>query len=269
MTPNGGDTLFECAAKIREKNRVTHRNCVKRRTHDFILAGVLYCAECGTKLHGAIAKGHQYAYYQHYKKDHSEACPQIRWTSADVEKTVMKRLQVLSRDEVLLQEIINAANDRMLKNRPMIDGELKRARRDQTDATIKSKRLVTLVLGGNMPTFFEEAAKEAQEEIDAANKRVARLEVERAALLADKLHLSAFRDALSDLPTLLKGLTRQEKKVVMGYLIERIDLGEGGEVTMRLRSEDPEPQKVNHPEREFVQGGKWLPLADSNCGPSD
>ncbi len=60
----------------------------------------------------------------------------------------------------------------------------------------------------------------------------------------------------------------EEQRRLLGYLVEKVVLGDGG-VSLYLRSETLEAPKVNHPERKFSQGGEWLPLADLNCGPSD
>ncbi len=68
-----------------------------------------------------------------------------------------------------------------------------------------------------------------------------------------------YRDALRNFRKVFSGLDRHKQSKLVRYLIDRIDLDEDGEVRMWMRGENPEPQKVNHPERKFSQGGKWLP----------
>ena len=91
-------------------------------------------------------------------------------------------------------------------------------------------------------------------------------------------------------------MDREEKRRLLGYLVEKVVRGDGG-VSLYLRSETLEAPKVNHPEGTYPPGGEWLPpyvpppgrtfahgrhkkpprrtafiwlpLADLNCGPSD
>jgi len=48
--------IFEKAAAIRHTNKGTQSSVTKRKKHDFVLNGLLYCAECGQILEGASAK---------------------------------------------------------------------------------------------------------------------------------------------------------------------------------------------------------------------
>ena len=57
----------------------------------------------------------------------------------------------------------------------------------------------------------------------------------------------------------MAAMNREEKRRLLGYLVEKVVLGDGG-VTLYLRSETLEVPKVNHPEGTYPPGGKWLPL---------
>ena len=80
--------------------------------------------------------------------------------------------------------------------------------------------------------------------------------------------LSPYRAALRDLTGLMRAMNREEKRRLLGYLIEKVVLGDGG-VTLYLRSETLEAPNVNHPEGKYPPGGEWLPLSDSNRRHSD
>ena len=67
-----------------------------------------------------------------------------------------------------------------------------------------------------------------------------------------------YRAALRDLTGLMSLMNREEKRRLLGYLVEKVVLGDGG-VTLYLRSETQKAPKVNHPDSGYCQGGEWLP----------
>jgi|GEM_PF-2683917 len=101
-----------------------------------------------------------------------------------------------------------------------------------------------------------------------AVRRLTRLQREKDGLEADRVDPEQYRAALRDLTGLMAFMNREEKRRLLGYLMEKVVLGDGG-VTLYLRSETLEAPNVNHPEGTYPPGGEWLPLADLNCGPSD
>ena len=73
-----------------------------------------------------------------------------------------------------------------------------------------------------------------------------------------RLHPEQYRAALRDLTGLMASMNREEKRRLLGYLVEKVALGDGG-VTLYLRSETLEAPNVKHPEGTYPPGGKWLP----------
>ena len=133
-----------------------------------------------------------------------------------------------------------------------------------TSETLRSLR----ASGRSDSAFFYDKAKDVQNEIDTAKHRLSRLQREKDGLVADRVDPEQYRAALRDLTGLMASMNREEKRRLLGYLVEKVVLGDGG-VTLYLRSEMLEASKVNHPEGTYPPGGKWLPLLDSNQRPSD
>lgn len=260
--------VWDRAAAIRERNRLTNGNSVKKRKRDFMLTGLVECNGCGERLHGATSKGGRYAYYQH-QGPKQEGCAKARYPADPVEKTLLMRLRHLAEDEVLFGEVLEAANGRLLTALPQIEAEISRTQRQLTETESKAHRLAEFVMSGeSVPAFFQEQAQRVQDEMDTAKRRLVRLKRERDGLEADRVDPEQYRAALRDLTGLMASMNREEKRRLLGYLVEKVALGDGG-VTLYLRSETLEAPNVKHPEGTYPPGGKWLPLADSNCGPTD
>ena len=177
----------------------------------------------------------------------------------------------LADDESLLDEVIEEANRRLRQDGPLLKEEMRSAQRELESAKAAADALVQKLIDctGDLPDFFHEAARKRQVALDDAGRKILFLKRREDELRASQLHANVYRVALRNFRKVFSGLDRHKQSKLVRYLIDRIDLDEDGQVRMWMRGENPVPQKVNHPERKFSQGGEWLPLADLNCGPSD
>jgi hypothetical protein len=150
-----------------------------------MLTGLVECEGCGERLHGATGKGGRYAYYQH-KKQQQKACAKSRYSADPVEQTFIQRLNRLADDEDLFTEVLEAANGRLLTALPQIESEISRTSRQLIEAETKAHRLAEFLMSGEaVPAFFHDKAKDVQNEMDAAKRRLSRLQREKDGLWAD------------------------------------------------------------------------------------
>jgi site-specific DNA recombinase len=107
------EDLFREAQQRLEANTYNARKYV----HQYRLTGLIHCHLCGEKLFGKSGKGKggQYFYYGHMRKfrttepnHHKARCPQENIPAVTVEEIVIQRLKVLSRDNILLTELLRS-----------------------------------------------------------------------------------------------------------------------------------------------------------------
>jgi len=80
-----------------------------------------------------------------------------------------------------------------------------------------------------------------------------RLQREKDGLEADRVDPDQYRAALRELAGLMAAMNREEKRRLLGYLVEKVVLGDGG-VTLYLRSETLEAPKAINPEGKYPRG---------------
>ena len=280
------DITFERAQELLRANDETNHNSVRRRHHDFILTKLVRCPGCGHSLQGATAKYGQFAYYQHRPGTYKDGlCPQRRWSAAPLETAAVDRLYKLADDEALLGEVIERANQRVHLDSPLLEAELSEARRMEVAVQAEADTLIAKIIASKAeaPDFVRLGADRKQKDLDAARRRVVHLERKLEELRLSRLEVAAYRTALKDFEATFATMDRHMKSTLMRYFIDRIEQ-EDQEVRIWMRGDNPDreeeptrnwrrvnggPGKKEPPTEEFSVGGEWLPLADSNCGPSD
>ena len=227
------EELFdEVHRKLTQKQKVHPR----RRYSQLLLAGIAKCATCGKTLR------------THYKSKHSksyecmgntlvgeEACPGFRKVDYRVDNAVLDRIMNLANDEVIQNMAVDELDELLEDNLGPLHDEL---------GTVQSE------LGGIGQTFNRWADRLdrgliTEEQFAARNEKLlgkqARLEFRRDQIF-EKLEAGERTEvefeqvtvALEKFPSLWEEATLEERKELMGLLIENLEVGPT-EVTVKVR----------------------------------
>ena len=259
---------------LRAVNEARNQSIQKPKRHDFVLTGVVYCADCRTQLEGASAKRHTYFYYQHPRRHGCSGCAKKAWPAHEIEDAVLDRLGMLADDDEMLDMIIASANRKLEEGAPIKEGEVATARGRVARLEAEVQSLVgklTAMPGDQVPAMFWKAAQESEAALNAARSDLTRLEIEVADIKSRRLHAATYRNALGQFHEVYESLSPFDKTRLLGYLIERIEVGKDG-AAMWLLGENPDlgegGPNENRPDSGYCQGGEWLRLQDSNLRPS-
>lgn len=92
-----------------------------------LLSGLIRCGRCGSRLFGVSAnsRGQHFAYYACQKRSEAKGCdlPYIR--ANEIEEQLLADVQMVFRDEALLEEIWQAAKVLLAESAPDFDAEIK------------------------------------------------------------------------------------------------------------------------------------------------
>ena len=262
--------------RLRAENDRRNMNNQRRKKHDFVLTGLVFCQDCGTSLEGASSKGHTYFYYRHPRKFDCSGCAQKGWVAAEIEEAVMERMGWLAEDQASLKRLIDTANAKLVEAAPIKEAELLAAEGlvGRLEGDVQEMLAKLKAAGDKVPDTFWDAARSNQEALDTAKAAVIRLRVELDDLKAKRLQAATYREALRQFTRVYEAMRPFEKASLLRYLIERIEVnGEG--VKVWLLGENPTADfdgtggtKKNRPDSGYCQGGEWLRKRDLNSRPS-
>jgi site-specific DNA recombinase len=167
--------LFFDVQRLLEENKKKAR----KYTHEYLLTGVVECAECGAKLVGKSGKGTggKYFYYGHMRKmvvgndRHLHRCRIENVPALMLEEALVARLKDLSSDRELMKALVDATNsgkkETVEHHKSLVATEEQKRRKCEQ----KLKNLIEAMADEtdrNLRAGISERAKAAQVELDRA-----------------------------------------------------------------------------------------------------
>ncbi|NLB81996.1 MAG: recombinase family protein [Clostridiaceae bacterium] len=224
---------------------IASRNHTRKRTHDFLLKGLIFCHECGYPLgviQRSLAGDKQVLYfvcrtYQRFTKERKCTCHCVRVD--DVTEWVTEKIKSLCAeylDKSKCVDIASAAAKKAIETRDP------KEQINQVESRAAS-------LSAHLDSVYNDKLAGVLDEDDFA-RIYAKIKQERQALQERLKTLTREKEKDSapqiDLESLMKTFidTADRNKEMLVSLIERIELSEQKEITIRFRFQEPSETSV-------------------------
>ena len=175
------EDLFNKAQEIIELNRVSTSSIKRRPKYDFLLEGLVRCGVCKSIMspRWATSKGTRYFYYECTSVGHrgKTACSVRSIPARALEEVVLKKINQISQNEILLQKILSEANSKSKKELERLEREKVILNLRISELKTRGKRLVDKLLeaGEEYSRFIKEEMKEAEEELKELEKQLSQI----------------------------------------------------------------------------------------------
>lgn len=150
-----------------------HRNfLLRRRVHDFLLRGFMYCSDCGQrytaewhKKDSLKARGGKIAYY-HCPKRERNGCPSPYVEMADLEKQVVEQFKVMQFRGEFIEAVVRKTREIVDKNRKMSSSLKQGVLNQKSGLEGKRNKLEDALIDGTIDRdTFKRKHSEIQEKI--------------------------------------------------------------------------------------------------------
>lgn len=219
---------------------IASRNHTRKRTHDFLLKGLIFCHECGYPLgviQRSLAGDKQVLYfvcrtYQRFTKERKCTCHCVRVD--DVTERVIEKIKSLCAEFLDKSKCADATEAAAKKAKETQDPQ---EQINHTEAQITS-------LSAHLDSVYNDKLAGALDEGDFA-RIYAKIKQERQKLKERLKTLKREKEKGSaskiDVETLVKAFvdTADRNKELLVSLIERIELTENKEVNIKFRFQEP------------------------------
>lgn len=190
-----------------------------------LLSGLIRCGRCGSRLFGvsANARGQHFAYYACQKRSDTKDCdlPYIR---ADViEGQILSDIQKVFRDEALLEEIWQNAQEQLAADAPEIDAEIKYVGEEQSRSQSALDRYLRAFEAGTMsPADCSQRVGELTAQIRQLDDQRSALQEQRAALDLPVTRGDFLNEILTNLSGVVGAIPAPQRKHLLQLLVEEV-----------------------------------------------
>lgn len=217
----------------------------KQVAHEFILASLLRCPNCGAGMAGgyttAKRKNGTSKRYIHYvcSRYHNKgraACKPNHVQAAAVESEVLDRLKGLITHPKLLRDLVDRVNHRTRLRLKDLSVQLQQVDRQLKEEVGQRKRLFDLFEEDLISQ--QELAKQIgciKESLAAIEKEKARLENEREIEHRKEVSLPHIQKALEQFDLLWQPSSLDHKRQLLRNMIERVTIGEDKSIQVHLK----------------------------------
>jgi site-specific DNA recombinase len=200
---------FERVQKLLKQNQATKHNGVKRIRHSYLLnAGLLACGECGSQMEGRCGTGSKKVKYYYYLCKNRDC--RLKVPAGEIEGVVTERIRQLAHTPKLLDEIVNAANEKLQMELPARTKQKDLLQKDLAEVNAAAEALVgqlEILADNNGASFVHDRLEQLAKrrvEIDSSLEELDQsiLDVEREAVDQNQVvkALSSFGEVFDVIP---------------------------------------------------------------------
>ncbi len=267
------EDLFHRANAILRRNAQSPRCSIRKKEHDYILAGLIHCHDCDRLLEVESAKSNSVFYYRHPVGLDTSHCTRKRWRAEVVEQAVIDRLQRLGDDEALFDLVQKTADEALRREEPELLKALKgaQARLDRLESERSNLVRILSQSEGDVPASFWSEARKKDDEVQRARQQVQEKESELAVVRGRKADSEPLRESLRNIDQLFHELPMDEKRRFLHAVIDYVAVKGDNSISMFLVHEAQRWNKalgINRASSKFPETVSWLRRRDLNPRPS-
>ncbi|HEV2339628.1 MAG TPA: recombinase family protein [Patescibacteria group bacterium] len=171
--------LFDTCQYVLAKHRDF---LVRKRTHDYLLRGFMYCSNCGQrytadkhKINSLERKG--IIHYYHCQKRDRNGCPALYVEADALEKQVEKEIEKMQFTPEFIDIVVQKAKDVVAENRRTIDAQKQGIINQKTVLEIKRNKLEDAVIDGTIDReAYQRKHTEVNDKITNLNNLIQEIE---------------------------------------------------------------------------------------------
>lgn len=250
---------FKKVQELIEKNYAGNSNNVQKDSYYFLLDELLICNSCGAFLRGGSGTGKgnkMHYYYRHWNGKRKRDCGLPYIPASAIEKLVIERLEFISKNQKLFDEIIAKANTKLKRTLPQKQKLLKKKNKDLADVASRADALVERMI--QMPKnkvneFVTEKLNRLSTEKSQTENEIVEIQAEIKEIENNVISSKELREALLSFNTLFGELQPHKQKELLRCIIKEIRIS-NTEMKTRLVGTDLDIGMLN----EYNDSGQEL-----------
>jgi len=172
--------LFDTCQYVLAKHRDF---LIRKRTHDYLLRGFIYCSDCGQrytadphKINSVKRKG--IIHYYHCQKRDRNGCPSPYVEADTLEKQVEKEIERMQFSPEFIDKVVQKAKEFVEENRRTIDAQRQGILNQKTELETKRRKLENKMLDDTIDNdTFKRIHAEIAEKIFNLNNLIQEIEI--------------------------------------------------------------------------------------------
>ena len=218
-------TFFDTQSLLKERSpKITSPRTISSK---YLLSGLLFCGNCGSRMVGCAAKSSQHFYYacNNYRKKGKNICNAKLLNKKRIETFIINRIKANILTKKNLEELVKLTNKELIQNKTENKNRLDILDRQLADLTKRISKLYNVLETGNLDIeYLAPRIKELKSQIDILKEK--RMEIIENIKTTEikTLKSSEIKEYVSDLKNLLSNGTIIEQKSFIKSFIKRIEI---------------------------------------------
>ncbi len=274
-TPLINEDTFSLVQDIISKNAQRAGSIRHKTKHVFLLNGLVKCKGCGSYMTPtwAMSKGERYFYYECTTMHHKgrRYCSGKGINARVLEGFVIKRIEEISRNEILLQRIVSRASGEASSKVKELEekrillklriGELEKK------GSLLTEKLIT-IKGQSAERFILKEMENLDKELKGLEEDLKGVESEIDRWRDYVVNAEVIKESFRYFSRIFSQLSPQEKRSLLRLLVKEI-IFSNTEITINFFEVPEEELQLESIQKVgFDQPFKWLRRQDSNLQPS-
>jgi site-specific DNA recombinase len=212
--------MFEAAQQILAKRSGESTGKCWQNQSERILTGLMRCSRCNSAMFGVSgnARGKKITYYTCRKRLATKDCDQDYVRADMIEEKILDDIQTVFKDEALLQNVWEAAQEKMMATRPNIDAEIKAIQDQRQKSQAALQRYFPAFEAGAMdPTNCNGRVAELSDQVRQLDANILDLEREREELDLPTLRMEFINEILTNLRGVVDAVPPAQKNTFSNY----------------------------------------------------
>lgn len=218
-------TFYRVQSLLKERSpKITSPRTISSK---YLLSGLVFCGNCGSRMVGCAAKSSQYFYYacNNYCKKGKNICDAKLLNKNRLETFIINRIKVNILTKKNLEELVQLTNKELVKNKTEYKDQLDLLDRQLADLLKRRSKLYNALETGKLDIeYLAPRIKELKSQIDILKEKREKIVENFKTTEIKTLKSSEVKEYVSDLKKLLSNGTIIEQKSFIKSFIKRIEI---------------------------------------------
>jgi len=218
-------TFFDVQNLLKERSpKITSPRTISSK---YILSGLIFCGNCGSKMVGCAAKSSQHFYYacNTYCKKGKNICNAKLLNKNKLETFIINRIKANILTKKNLEELVKLTNRELIQNKTEYRNQLNLLDGQLADLIKRRGKLYNALETGKLDIeYLAPRIKELKDQIDFLKERRMEIIENIKTSKIETLKSSEVKEYVSDLKNLLSNGTIIEQKSFIKSFVKRIEI---------------------------------------------
>jgi DNA invertase Pin-like site-specific DNA recombinase len=218
-------TFFDTQSLLKERSlKITSPRTISSK---YLLSGLLFCGNCGSRMVGCAAKSSQHFYYacNSYCKKGKNICNAKLLNKNRIETFIINRIKANILTKKNLEELVKLTNKELIQNKTEYKNQLDVLDRQLADLIKRCGKLYNVLETGKLDIeYLAPRIKELKSQIDILKEKRVKIVENINTTEIKTLKSSEIKEYVSDLKNLLSNGTIIEQKSFIKSFIKRIEI---------------------------------------------